>query len=161
MNIRKRAVRGIAFCGLFLAVSSCARPAGEPQQAVSDPAAVEEYDPGCLEKTTLRIAGRGQVVTLAEAEQIRRTLETYLAEEKPDLEPSVQGPGKAFIDCQGTVRMGAWILEPAFSEKPELLLSYRVVTNDLILVRQLVDLALVEGRWKVTGVDVQTAHRSY
>jgi len=146
-------ISGIAFCGLFLAALSGAQEA----------ASLDDYEPGCLEETTIRLASREQVIDLHEAEQIRLAVETYLEEEKPVLEPGVFGPSKAFIDCQGTVRLGAWILESgsAYAEKPELSLSFRVFTNEHFLVRQVVGLVLEEGQWKVTGVGRSTAHRRY
>jgi len=122
------------------------------------PGMPEDYDPNCLEKTTIQVANRDLVITRQDAERIRLTVEKYLAEKKPKLEPSVTGPGPAFIDCEGTVRMGAWILGSAFSDKPELKMSYRIRTNDLILVQQVIELAQVAGQWKVTGVDVETYH---
>jgi len=122
------------------------------------PAMAADYDPNCLEKTIIRVANRDLVITRKDAERIRLTVEKYLAEKKPKLELSVTGPGPAFIDCQGTVRMGAWILQSAHSEKPELKMIYRVHTNDLLLVQQVIELKQVAGRWTVTGIDVETWH---
>jgi hypothetical protein len=122
------------------------------------PAVAVDYDPNCLEKTTIQVANRDLVITRQDAERIRLTVEKYLAEKKPKLEPSVTGPGPAFIDCEGTVRMGAWILQSAHSGKQELKMTYRVRTNDLLLVQQVIELKQVAGRWKVAGIDVETFH---
>ena len=138
-------IRVIALCGLLLAALAGAQPA----------------EPDCLKEAKLRIPGHDEAVTLEEAEEIRKVVEEYLEEEKPALEPSVIRPGKAFVDCWGTIRLGAWILESGSSEKPELDLTFRVETNERFVVRQVVGLELVEGRWKVTGVGVQTAHLRY
>jgi len=117
-----------------------------------------DYDPNCLEKTTIRVSNRDLVVTRQDAERIRLTVKKYLAEKKPKLEPSVQGPGPAFIDCQGTVRMGAWILQSAHSEKPELKMTHRVLTSEIVLIQQVIELKQVAGEWKVVGVDVERFH---
>ena len=146
MNTFKRvAICGIAFYGLFMAALACAEP----------PLG------NCMEEATLQIAGRDQVITLKEAERIRLTVEKYLEEEKPALEPSVFGPGEAFINCEGSVRMGAWILEPVSSEEPELRLTFRVLTSKNFLVRQVIGLALEGDEWAVTGVSRETAHLRY
>jgi len=154
---------GIAFRGLFVAALACAQAAAPASAWLSSQASIGDYKLGCLEETTLRFAGRDQVITLQEAEEIKLVVEKYLAEEKPALEPSVIAPStEAFIDCQGTVRMGAWILEQAFSsEKPELRLSYRVLTSEHFVVRQMIFLALEDGQWKVTGEDRVTTHLRY
>ena len=109
------------------------------------------YDPGCMDSTTLRVAGRDQVFTVQDAERIKMTVDKYLAEEKPALEPSVLAPGLPFINCEGSVRLGAWILQPGGSEAPELLLTYRVLTNESFVVHQVISLKLEEGRWKVAA----------
>jgi hypothetical protein len=120
-------------------------------------------DPGetidsCMKQTTLKMGKRDVVITLQEAEQIKLTVERYLAEEKPELEPSVFGPGPVFIDCQGTVRMGAWILESSGPTEPELELTFRVLRSELFMVRQEIELRRWRGRWKVTGIDRVTYH---
>ena len=146
MNTFKRAeICGVALFCLFLPALACA------QAALG----------GCMEETTVRIAGRDQVMTLQEAERIRQTVVKYLEEEKPTLEPSVFGPSEAFINCEGSVRMGAWILEPVSTEAPHLLLTFRVLTNEHFIVRQAITLALEEDEWKVTGVDRITTHLRY
>ena len=72
-TFKRLEIFGIAFYGLFMAGLACAEsPLGN-----------------CMEETTLQIAGRDQVITLKEAERIRLTVEKYLEEEKPALEPSV------------------------------------------------------------------------
>ena len=58
-------------------------------------------------------------------------------------------PTEAFIDCQGTVRLGAWILEPGSG--PELRLTYRIATTKLNIVRQELRLGRVGKGWQVLG----------
>jgi hypothetical protein len=115
----------------------------------------------CFQETTIKVAGREQTVTLQDAERIKQTVERYLAEKKPKLEPNVFGPGEVFIDCEGVVRMGAWLLESSSLSGEGPSLSFRVLTNENFIVRQVIGLKLVEGQWEVTGVDRVTAHRSY
>jgi hypothetical protein len=151
---RRTKISGIAFRGLFMAALACALAA--PVSArFSPPASLDEHKLGCLEETTLRMAGRDQVITLQDAREIGLVVEKYLAEEKPVMESSVIAPStEAIIDCQGTVRLGAWILQQTFSsDKPELHLSYRVLTSEYFIVRQVISLALKDGQWKVAGMD--------
>ena len=68
-------------------------------------------------------------------------------------------PGEVFIDCQGTARMGAWILESAYAADPELRLTFRVHTGEGLIVRQIIRLQWVGGGWRATGTDIATAHR--
>jgi hypothetical protein len=112
----------------------------------------------CYEEITIHVAGRERTITLEEAERIKLAVERYLDEEKPKLEPSVFGPGVVFIDCQGTLRMGGWILETAASSEPALSLAYRVFTNESFLVRQVIGLKLIDGEWEVAGVGRVTTH---
>lgn len=137
--------------GLFLAALACAQVA--PVSAwFPPPASLDEHKLGCLEETTIRMAGRDQVITLQDAREIQLVVEKYLAK-KPVMESSVIAPSEAIIDCQGTVRMGGWILQRAFSsEKPELHLG-SVLMNEHFIVRQVISLALKDGQWKVTDVD--------
>ena len=146
MNTFKRVeIFAVAFYSLFMAaLASAETPLGN-----------------CMEEATLQIAGHDQVITLKEAERIRLTVVKYLEEEKPALEPSVLEPSEAFINCEGSVRMGAWILEPVSSEEPELRLTFRVLTSKNFLVRQVIALALEGDEWTVTGVGRETAHLRY
>ncbi|HYN22452.1 MAG TPA: hypothetical protein VE078_15945 [Thermoanaerobaculia bacterium] len=59
----------------------------------------------------------------------------------------------------GTVRMGAWILETASSDEPELRLTFRILSNDLLIVRQIISLKQVNGRWKAMDVGTESFHR--
>lgn len=153
-----------AKAGLRLAQAEDGSPHVEPDPAASAAAVTlweglaADYDPGCMDSTTLRVAGRDQIFTVQDAERIQSTVATYLAEEKPVLEPSVLPPGPAFINCEGSVRLGAWILQPGSPEAPELQLTYRVFTNESFVVHQIISLKLEEGRWKVMGVGRTTGH---
>jgi hypothetical protein len=113
----------------------------------------------CLKETSLRVANRDLVITLNDAEQIKLTVEKYLAKTKPKIKPTVLGPGEVFIDCQGTVRMGAWILESSFSAAPELRLTVRIHNSELVIVRREIRLQQAEGQWKVVGDGRTTYHR--
>lgn len=158
-------IAGIALCGLFMATLACTQSAaGMPEPAAPDSEEQllpDDYDPGCMEETTIRIAGRDEVITVHEAEEIRQIVLEYLEREKPVLEPSVYAPTKAFINCQGSVRMGAWMLWPGSSDKPELDLAFYVLANENFRVWQRIGLIREEGRWRVTGVGRKTAHLRY
>lgn len=113
----------------------------------------------CLRETRLKVANRDLVITLADAERIKLTVEKYLAKTKSKTKPSVPGPGEVFIDCQGTVRMGGWILESSFSTAPELRLTVRIHNSELVIVRREIRLHQVEGEWSVVGDGRTTYHR--
>jgi hypothetical protein len=150
---RRTEISGIVFRVLFMAALACAQAA--PVSARFSPPDSPDEHRRCLEETTIRMAGRDQVITLQDAREIGLVVEKYLAEEKPVMESSVIAPStEAIIDCQGTVRLGAWILQQAFSsDKPELHLSYRVLTSEYFIIRQVISLALKDGQWKVAGMD--------
>ena len=113
----------------------------------------------CLKETRLKFAGRDLLITLNDAEQIKLIVAKYLAKETPKYKPTVPGPGEVFIDCQGTVRMGAWILEASLFSKSELRLTFRVVDNEYLIVRREIRLQQDEGGWRVVGEGRVTYHR--
>jgi hypothetical protein len=114
----------------------------------------------CLKETSLKVANRDLIITLHDAERIKLTVEKYLSEARPKLKLSVPGPGEVSIDCLGTVRMGAWILESSFfSAEPELRLTSRIHNGEYLIVRREIKLQQAEGQWKVIGSDRVTYHR--
>ncbi|MGH2689557.1 MAG: hypothetical protein ACRDKW_12215, partial [Actinomycetota bacterium] len=106
---------------------------------------------------TLRVAESDLFLPLDELELIRREVERYLAEEDPELDASVFGPGEAFVDCQGVPRMGAWILE-AGSARGELSLTFRIHTSNVAIVRQVVALERRGEAWRATGTSREISH---
>jgi hypothetical protein len=86
-------------------------------------------------------------------------VEKYLAKAQPKLKPSVPRPGEVIIDCLGTVRMGAWILESSFSAEAELRLTFRTHNGQYLIVRREIRLRQSEGQWKVIGNGSVTYHR--
>lgn len=114
----------------------------------------------CLKETTIKVANRDLIVTLHDAERIKLTVEKYLAKARPKIKPSLPGPGKVFIDCHGTVRMGAWILESSLSAAAELRLTFRIHNNEYLIVRREIRVQEAEGQWKVVGDGRTTYHRA-
>jgi hypothetical protein len=114
----------------------------------------------CLKETTIKVANRDLIITLDDAERIKLTVEKYLAKARPKLKPSAPGPGEVFIDCRGTVRMGAWILESTFSAEPELRLTFRIHNSEYLIVRREIRVRQVEEQWKVVGDGRATYHRA-
>lgn len=106
---------------------------------------------------TLRAGESDLFLPLDELERIRREVERYLAEEKPEMDASVFGPGEAFVDCQGVPRMGAWILEAGTAEG-ELRLAFRIHTGDAVIVRQVIGLERRGEAWRATGTSRVIAH---
>ena len=123
-------------------------------------ASAQTIELNCREQTTLSLAGATRVITLNDAQRIKTVLETYLDKVKPKLDPPVTPPGDPFIDCEGTVRLGAWILEQSYSDPRELRLTYRAVTNDFFIVRQEARLLPVKNSWKIAGISRVTYHRA-
>lgn len=113
----------------------------------------------CPRIATISVARTDRVITLEEGNQIKREVERHFAEAKPTLEPGVPPPGEVYVTCQGSMWLGGWLLESAFSDKPELNLAFRVLTNEHFIVRQMVLLREVEGRWQVVSVGRSTYHR--
>jgi hypothetical protein len=123
-------------------------------------ASAQTIELNCRAQTTLPLAGATRVITRNDAQRIKTVLETYLAKAKPELDPPVTPPGDPFIDCEGTVRLGRWILERSYSDPRELRLTYRAVTNDLFIVRQEARLVPVKNGWKIAGISRVTYHRA-
>lgn len=114
----------------------------------------------CLKETTLKVANRDLIITLKDAERIKLTLEKYLAKTRPKPKPVILRPDEVFIDCGGTVRMGAWILESSvFSSEPELRLTVRTHNSEYLIVRREIRVQQTEGQWKVVGDGQVTYHR--
>jgi hypothetical protein len=138
-----------------LSAPACAPNRPEPEE---ETVTFEEGDCTGTGAVTIRVAGRDRVFPFEELRGIRREAVRYLAEEDPALEPGVLDPGEVSIDCWGTARMGAWILESAHSAEPALHLTYRVHTGDAGIVRQVIRLEPAGDSWRATGTDVETAH---
>ena len=150
-----RSKSGLLVC---LAVLLCMTPLSAVclQQKDEETSAGED---SCLKETTIKVANRDLIITLQDAERIKLTVENYLAKARPKLKPSVPGPGEVFIDCGGTVRMGAWILESTFSAEPELRLTFRIHNSEYLIVRREIRVRQAEGQWKVVGDGRVTYHR--
>ena len=115
----------------------------------------------CLNETTLKFANRDLIITLHNAERIKLSVEKYLAKTTPKPKPTVPGPDEVIIDCSGTVRMGAWILESSlFSAEPELRLTVRIHNSEYVIVRREIRVQQAEGQWKVVGDGHATYHLS-
>lgn len=121
--------------------------------------AAASAEPDCVKTAKLKVGGHERVITLVEANKVKSAVDRYWPEAKPKMDPHVFAPGEPFIDCFGTIRMGLWILETARSDEPELRLTYRIVTNDLLMLRQVISLKQVNGRWKAMDVGTETFHR--
>ena len=151
-----RSKSGLLVC---LAVLLCMTPLSAMCLQKKDEETTAGED-SCLKETTLKVANRDLIITLHDAERIRLTVEKYLAKARPKLKPSVPGPGEVFIDCLGTVRMGAWILESSlFSAEPELRLTVRIHNSEYLIVRREIRVQQSEGQWKVVGDGRVTYHR--
>lgn len=146
---------GLLVC---LAVLACMMPLSAMclQKKDGKTSAAED---SCLKQTTVKVANRDLLITLDDAEQIKLIVEKYLVKARPKQKPSVPGPGEVFIDCRGTVRMGAWILESSFSAEPELRLTFRIHNGEYLIVRREIRLQQAEGQWKVVGDRRVTYHR--
>ncbi len=106
---------------------------------------------------SIRVAGEDLFLPLDELRLIQREVVRFLADEDPELEPSVFGPGEAFVDCRGVARMGAWILESGHAPN-ELRLAFRIHTSEIVIVRQIIALERRGEVWRATGVSRQIAH---
>ncbi len=146
---------------LLLAAALCACAPDPPAATDEGEETVTLGEGDCtgIGAVTIRVANRDREFRFEELRQIRREVERYLAAEDPELEPSVIPPDELFIDCQGTARMGAWILESTYTEDPELRLTFRVHTGEGLIVRQIIHLELVDGRWRATDTGLEKAHR--
>ena len=121
------------------------------QAATSPPEVIRgtEVPESCRQQTTLRLGDSDVVVTLDDARAIRAAVEKYLIEKKPKLEDEVYWPPDPFIDCEGVVRMGAWVLAP--TSDGELRLAFRVVKSELMMVTREITIQRAGEKWKAVS----------
>ena len=111
-----------------------------------------------MEKTTIDLGKEVVTITLQDAQQIRAAANKYLVKNKSKFDKQVTPPGDPFIDCEGTVRMGVWMLEQSFSD-PELQLTYLIAWNQWARFGEYIRIKRVAGRWKAVGKGDFSAHR--
>jgi hypothetical protein len=103
-----------------------------------------------LEKTVVHLPGGDVPLTRRDAQQIRDALQTYLAAAGEFQPPLPKEAGEAWIDFQGHVRTGPWLLEPRGGG---LALTYRQpppVTR--VSYRYVAHLQRTKEGWKVTAI---------
>jgi hypothetical protein len=147
--------RFIAFIALtFVSVIGVACLEGEKAMASGD-----EGNLNTREKTSVRLDGRDLVLTLHDAQEIRRALENYLSSSRQEIERTLpqnllealpKQVGDAWIDQAGSVRMAPWLLGVSGNT---LVLTHRPAPPTTRISYQYVaHLDHTEGRWKVTSI---------
>jgi hypothetical protein len=94
------------------------------------------------------------VITLDDARRIRAAADQYLGRDS-----KLQTPGPPFIDCEGVVRLGAWVLEPLADG--ELRLAFRTVSNEHLIVRQEMRIRRDGESWTPVSMSEVTYHARY
>jgi hypothetical protein len=110
-------------------------------------------------QTTLPLDGGQLIITLEDAQEIKRALEAYLTFSRREIEQTLprnlidalpKATGDAWIDEDGSVHIGAWLLE---SRGGKLALTYRPSPpTSSIGYRYEAHLEQVEGQWKVSSI---------
>lgn len=115
----------------------------------------------CKQQTTMTLSDKSQlVVTLDDAERIRAEVLRFLKAKKPKFEKPLSPPDRAFIDCWDTVRMGEWMLSPAWTDA-ELTLTAMIADNALVRVLQEIRLKRNGSRWKAVSTGQVVFHKRY
>ena len=117
-----------------------------PTQAMNQDLRVET----CMQTTTLVYSDGVMHLSLDDARSIKTAVDEYLAAEKPQMDERILRPGEPFIDCHGTIRLGAWILNRSTSG-PDLSLAYLIEMNEIVRVQQEIRVERVAGRWKAVS----------
>ena len=113
-----------------------------------------------MQKTTITLPDGDVTITLEDAQRIKAAVEEYLAAERPPLDKSVTAPENASIDCEGTVRMGAWILQSSLSPS-ELDLTFPIMITESVRVYAAIRIKHVGTNWKALRTERITAHKQY
>jgi len=107
-----------------------------------------------LDRTVLPVGDTEVPVTLEDARAMRAALLEYLQqssyEDREALLRWTQGP--AFIDHEGTVRIGPWVLD---SEDDDIFLRYRERPGQRAAKAHKAFLAKKDGAWTVTRVEME------
>ena len=103
-----------------------------------------------LERTALRVGDAELTVTLDDAMAIEVALVDYLKKSNYEFrEELLRWTGPAFIDAEGTVRIGLWILG---SRGNDLYLRYRERPGQHMAIAHVASLSKKDGTWAVTNV---------
>lgn len=111
-------------------------------------------DDESLKETVLRVGEADVTITLADAKAMREALQVYLkASDYPERdEVLVWTQGDAWIDADGTVRIGPWLLG---SEDGELCLRYREPATALAMKAHRAVVEKKDGAWTVTKLEME------
>jgi hypothetical protein len=103
-----------------------------------------------LERTALRVGDAELTVTLDDAKAIEVALVDYLKKSDYEFrEELLRWTGPAFIDAEGTVRIGLWVLG---SRANDLYLRYRERPGQHMAIAHVASLSKKDGAWAVTNV---------
>lgn len=106
----------------------------------------------CMEPTVIQFGDRDIVLTLEDGKQILAATLKFLEEEDPPLDKEVLRPGEPFIDCEGTMRFMAWVLEGTDdNDPPALRLAYRTVDSEHMIVREEIEIQRDGNEWKAVN----------
>jgi hypothetical protein len=113
---------------------------------------MNESDFGGQDKAIVQLDDREVTITLEEAQEIRRALKDYLDSTKEEFQPPLPKIiGEAWIDGEGYIRMGGWLLE---SGGDNLVLTYRLPSQPIAFGYKYV--ATLEkdtgNKWKVRSI---------
>jgi hypothetical protein len=118
----------------------------------------QDLSPNHLSQTTIHFNGKDIALTLADARQMQAGLQNYLNSSKARLQENlpanlVEGlpkqVGEAWIDADGNVRMGVWLLEA----REELVLTYRVnPTEGQVGYQYVAHLNHGDQKWAVSSI---------
>jgi len=145
----RRIIR-IGVTALMLALALAARD-GSSETMTHDGA-------GATSQITLRAGERDVVVTLADAREMRAALQGYLDADKKrsqqTLPADLPPPDAPFIDEDGVLRLGPWLLQPE-GDKLVLMQGFPPRGDQQLLFDYIAHLSKVDNRWTVTAVSLR------
>jgi hypothetical protein len=140
-----------------LLVVGHAAAAGRQAAANQERSATMKSEDDAIEsrpQTVVRVGDADVTITLADARAMRDALRTYLQgaeyEDRDALLERTQG--SAWIDAEGTVRIGVWVLG---AEDDELYLRYREAAGQLAAKAHRATLQKKDGAWTVTALETE------
>jgi hypothetical protein len=146
----------LAACFLLLVGRAGARGGAESGGRLDDQQSgsakkMKANDVESLDKTVIHVGDADVTLTLDELKAIRTALVSYLKASSYEDRDAILGwsEGPAFIDAQGTARIGPWVLG---TEGKEVFLRYREPPGQLAGKAHKAILAKKDGAWTVTDL---------
>lgn len=138
---------------LALAADAGTARAGDQERSTKNMSSDDDTS-GSLKETVLRVGEADVTITLADARAMREALRAHLkGSDYPERDAVlVWTQGEAWIDAEGSVRIGPWLLG---AEGGELYLRYREPATALAMKAHRAVVEKKDGAWTVVKLETE------